>query len=136
MTVVAELVANLDPSSRNPLARWVGQAFRRDAVPGLLGLDQSSTNCQVGHVTLPEDTVLFATITKEAGRAGEDHVDRFESPDTFHWTSQASTSPTGKKGRELIDALDTGRRFHPLRPPPGRRPRHLLRTPRAPPPRG
>jgi hypothetical protein len=112
MTVVAELVGRVDPSHWNPLARWVGQAFRRDAVPGLFDLDQRSTNWQVGHVSLPEDTILFVTLTKEAGRAGEDYVDRFESPEVFHWTSQASTTPEGKKGREIIEALDTGRRFH------------------------
>lgn len=56
--------------------------------------------------------MLFVTLDKEAGRSGEDYVDRFESTDTFHWTSQSNTTPTSKKGREILEALDLGLRIH------------------------
>ncbi|MGI8809290.1 MAG: DUF3427 domain-containing protein [Acidimicrobiales bacterium] len=112
MTVVGELVERVDPANWDPLGRWIGQMFRRDAVPALLGLDYNPGNWQSGHVSLGDDTVLFVTLNKEAGRSGEDYVDRFESPDTFQWTSQSSTTPTGKRGLEIVNALDTGLRVH------------------------
>lgn len=112
MTAVGELVERVDPAAWDPIGRWIGQDFRRDAVPALFGLDYNPGNWQSGHVSLAEDTVLFVTLDKEAGRSGEDYVDRFESTGMFHWTSQASTTPSGKRGREIIEALDTGRRIH------------------------
>lgn len=112
MRVVGELVGRVDPAAWDPLGRWLGQDFRREAVPGLLGLKYNLGNWQSGHVSLPDDTILFATLDKEAGRSGEEYVDRFDDADTFHWTSQASTTPEGKKGREILHALDTGRRLH------------------------
>ena len=81
-------------------------------MPALFGLDYNPGNWQSGHVSLADDTVLFVTLDKESGRSGEDYVDRFESANTFHWTSQASTSPASKKGREVIETLDEGRRVH------------------------
>jgi hypothetical protein len=81
-------------------------------VPGLFGLEYNPGNWQSGHVTVTDDTVLFVTLEKETGRSGEQYVDRFESTNTFHWNSQASTSPAGKKGLEIINALDTGQRIH------------------------
>lgn len=81
-------------------------------MPGLFGLSYSPGNWQSGHVSLPDDTVLFVTLDKEAGRSGEEYVDRFESGDTFRWTSQSKTAPESKKGREIVEALDHGRRLH------------------------
>jgi superfamily II DNA or RNA helicase/diadenosine tetraphosphate (Ap4A) HIT family hydrolase/HKD family nuclease len=112
MTVVGELVEKVDPLVWNPLGRWVGQDFRRDGVPALFGLDYNPGNWQSGHVSLAEDTVLFVTLRKEAGREGDDYVDAFEDAETFHWTSQRSTSPEGKKGREILGSVDAGRRLH------------------------
>jgi hypothetical protein len=44
--------------------------------------------------------------------AGADYVDHFEGPDTFVWSSQTSTAPDGKKGREILEALETGTWIH------------------------
>ena len=43
---------------------------------------------------------------------GKDYIDAFESPTTFTWSSQATTSPESKPGREVLDALETGMRLH------------------------
>ena len=43
---------------------------------------------------------------------GSEYVDHFEDERTFVWSSQASTSPDGKKGREILDALETGKAIH------------------------
>lgn len=131
MTVVGELVERIDPAAWDPIGRWLGNDFRRDAVPALFDLKYNPGNWQSGHVSLDDDTILFVTLEKEAGRSGEEYVDRFESADAFHWTSQASTSPSSKKGLEIIGALDVGRRIHLFVPPPTGRRLHLLRLGRA-----
>jgi hypothetical protein len=112
MTVVGEVIEKINPETWDPIGRWIGKDFRRDAVPALFGLEYNPGNWQSGHVCVADDTILFVTLEKEAGRSGEHYIDRFESAEVFHWTSQATTGPTGKKGREIIDALDTGRRIH------------------------
>ena len=44
------------------------------------------------------------TLTKSEGMAwGAEYVDHFEGPDTFVWSSQTSTGPAGKKGRETLN---------------------------------
>jgi hypothetical protein len=43
---------------------------------------------------------------------GADYVDHFEGLDTFVWSSQTSTGPDGKKGREVLEALSTGTLIH------------------------
>lgn len=112
ITVVGELVERIDPTRWDPIGRWLGRDFRRDDVPALFGLSYNPGNWQSGHVSLPDDTVLFVTLDKETGRSGEEYVDRFESVDTFHWTSQSKTAPESKRGREIVEALDNGRRLH------------------------
>ena len=113
MTVVGELVDRVDAAAWNPLERWVGQDFRREPCPRVFGEEFNFGKWgQSGHVTLEDDSVLFVTLDKEAGRSGSDYLDYFESADLFHWTSQSTTAPEGKKGREVLDVLDTGRRFH------------------------
>lgn len=111
-TVSAVMVQRLDPVAHLPMGQWIGQDFRRDAVPGLFGLSYNPGNWQSGHVSLPGSTVLFVTLSKEADRAGADYVDRFESASTFHWTSQNSVGPESKKGREVLQAIEDGRDIH------------------------
>src|SRR5581483_10079540 len=43
---------------------------------------------------------------------GSQYVDHFEGPDAFVWSSQTSVGPKRKKGREILDALDTGTNVH------------------------
>lgn len=112
MTVVGELIERIDPNAWNPLQKWIGQAFRRADVATMLGRDPSRMNQQSGHVTFDEDTVFFVKLEKAAGEAGAEYHDEFESPEVFRWTSQNSTTPENKKGREVLEALDTGQRIH------------------------
>lgn len=113
MRVVAELVERVDPRLWNPLEQFIGQPFRRDAIPGLFGLEFNTGKWgSPGQVSLEDDTVMMSTIEQEKGRAGENYVNQFESPDTFRWSSQLSTGPDGKRGREVTESLETGRRIH------------------------
>jgi len=43
---------------------------------------------------------------------GKDYIDAFESPTTFTWSSQLTTAPEGKRGQEVLNALETGMRLH------------------------
>ena len=113
MRIVARMVRRLEQAEVNPLAKFIGERFKRQHVPALFGLTYNPGNWQTGHVSLGKDVVLFVTLTKhESMAAGSDYVDHFESPDLFVWSSQTSVGPDAKKGREILDALDNGTRVH------------------------
>ena len=113
MRLVARLVHKLDQADVNPLAAHVGDSFKRQDIPPLYGLEYNPGNWQSGHVSLPGHAVLFVTLTKsEAIAYGSEYVDHFDGVDTFVWSSQTSTGPAGKKGREILNALDAGTQIH------------------------
>ena len=113
LRVVARLRRVLDQSAINPLAARIGQAFKREDVAPLYGQPYNAGNWQSGHVSLPGHAVLFVTLQKsDAMSYGSQYVDHFEGPDAFVWSSQTSVGPDRKKGREILDALDTGTSVH------------------------
>ncbi|OBJ70974.1 DUF3427 domain-containing protein [Mycobacterium sp. 1274756.6] len=107
MRPVARLVSKLDQHDVNPLASQVGEQFKRGDVPALYGDVFNPGNWQSGHVSLPQHAILFVTLVKRAERT--QYVEHFEAPDIFVWSSQSSTKPEGKKGREILYALQTGK---------------------------
>ena len=106
MRPVARLISRLDQQEINPLASWIGEAFKRQDIPALYGLQFNRGNWASGHVSLPGRAILFVTLEKRSDAT--QYVDHFEAPDIFVWSSQLSTSPEGKKGREVLNALETG----------------------------
>ena len=113
MRVIAQLIRVLDQAEINPAAKFIGERFKRADIPALYGLEYSEGNWRTGHVKIPGGAVLFVTLTKGNNFGqGAEYVDHFESESIFVWSSQASTSPEGKKGREILDALDTGTALH------------------------
>jgi superfamily II DNA or RNA helicase/diadenosine tetraphosphate (Ap4A) HIT family hydrolase/HKD family nuclease len=113
LRVVARLRRVLDQSAINSLAARIGQAFKREDVASLYGQPYNPGNWQSGHVSLPGHAVLFVTLQKsDAMTYGSQYVDHFEGPDAFVWSSQTSVGPDRKKGREILDALDTGTSVH------------------------
>jgi len=109
MKLVATLTRKLVQVDVNPIAEKIGESFKRNDIPPLYGLEYNPGNWQSGHVSLKGQTVLFVTLEKGKGMGeGADYVDHFESPQTFVWSSQNSTSPTGKKGREILESLESG----------------------------
>ena len=100
-------------ASENRLAGLIGQRFRRQQVPPLFGQEFNPGNWNSGHVSLGGDVVLFVTLAKSEDMAhGANYHDAFESPDIFVWSSQTSTRPDSKKGREILDAEANGPRIH------------------------
>jgi len=113
MVVAARLVRRLGQNEVNALATRIGERFKRQDVPSLYGLEYNPGNWQSGHVSIPPHVVLFVTLTKSEAMAwGADYVDHFEGNDTFVWSSQTSTGPDGKKGREILGALESGTFIH------------------------
>jgi len=104
---VARLVEKLDQPSINPLASKIGEQFKSIDVPDLYGEVFNPGNWRSGHVSLKNHAVLFVSLHKRADRV--QYTEHFESPEIFVWSSQLSTSPERKKGKEILDALKTGK---------------------------
>ncbi|WP_396912036.1 DUF3427 domain-containing protein [Mycolicibacterium sp.] len=107
MTPVARLLSKLDQEDINPLASRIGDQFKSMDVPTLYGEEYNPGNWRSGHVSLKNHAILFVTLEKRADRT--QYVEHFEGTDIFVWSSQNSTKPTGKKGREILEALHTGK---------------------------
>jgi hypothetical protein len=107
MHPVARLVSKLDQQEINPLAPRIGEQFKSMDVPALYGEVYNPGNWRSGHVSLKQHVILFVSLQKRADRT--QYAEHFEGPDVFVWSSQSSTKPTGKKGREILDALSTGK---------------------------
>jgi hypothetical protein len=77
----------------------------------LYGEPYTPVNWQSGRVSLLGHVVPFVTLQmSDAMSYGSEYVDHFDGPDAFAWSSQTSVGPGRKKGREVLDALDTGTR--------------------------
>ena len=101
---------------RTTSTRWrleSASASSARTCPPLYGLEYNPGNWRSGHVSIPPHVVLFVTLKKSDAMAwGADYVDHFEGDSTFVWSSQTSTGPDGKKGREIIGALERGTFIH------------------------
>src|SRR5690606_27514789 len=71
-------------------------------------------NWHSGHITLDEQNVhiLLITINKQGKAADHRYTDYWIDESTFHWQSQNSTSPTSKRGREIIEHQKSGRKIY------------------------
>ena len=107
MRPVARLVTKLEQQEINPLASRIGEQFKSTDVPTLYGEEYNPGNWRSGHVSLKNHAILFVSLEKRADRT--QYTEHFEGPDVFVWSSQLSTSPERKKGREILDALETGK---------------------------
>lgn len=107
MRPVARLVSKLDQQEINPLASRIGEQYKSMDVPPLYGEVYNPGNWRSGHVSLDQHVILFVSLQKRADRT--QYAEHFEGPDVFVWSSQMSTKPTGKKGKEILDSLSTGK---------------------------
>jgi hypothetical protein len=112
MRIVARLLRRLDQSEVNPFASRIGSRLQRRDIAQLYGSDFNPAFQQTGYASIGRDAVLLVTLSKVDMDIGKDYIDDFESPTTFTWSSQSTTSLDSKRGREVLDALETGMRLH------------------------
>jgi hypothetical protein len=98
----------------NPLELAVGQAFMREEIPALFGLEFNPGNWNVGHVVLNDQHahVLLVTLNKQGKSEEHRYHDYWVDETTFHWQSQNSTTPESKRGNELIEHEKMGIAVH------------------------
>ncbi|QIB50509.1 DUF3427 domain-containing protein [Pseudomonas sp. OIL-1] len=98
----------------SPLEMARGQELLREDIPALFGTEFNPGNWQSGHVFLKEAGahVLLVTLNKQGKAAQHRYVDHWVDETTFHWQSQASTTPAGKRGLELINHERLGLSVH------------------------
>jgi len=111
--ITARLVRRLDQEELNPLAKHIGGRFKRMDVASLHGHEFNPGNWNSGHVSVDDKAVLFVTIEKSSDMShGSGYSDHFESPSVLVWSSQNSVGPNSKKGREILEATETGTGVH------------------------
>lgn len=91
-----------------PLGLHLHKPFMRNEIPPLFDLEFNKAIWETGHVCPKEssDQILLVTLNKQGKNKNEQYHDYFLDQDTFHWQSQNSTGPTGKRGRGIIEHRD------------------------------
>ncbi|MBC7664160.1 MAG: DUF3427 domain-containing protein [Caulobacter sp.] len=98
----------------HPLDLAVGQTFAREDIPGLFGETFNQAIWNVGHVVLGEQRVhiLLVTLNKQGKSQEHRYHDHWIDEQTFHWQSQNATTPSGKRGREIVGQGALGTQIH------------------------
>jgi SOS-response transcriptional repressor LexA len=98
----------------DPLDLAVGQAFMREEIPPLFGEMFNPGSWNSGHVVLNEQNahVLLVTLNKQGKAEDHRYTDYWIDENTFHWQSQNATTPSSKRGREIIEHEKSGRKIH------------------------
>lgn len=98
----------------NPLDLVIGQSFMREEIPALFGEDFNPGSWHSGHVVLNQQNahVLLVTLNKQGKAEDHRYTDYWIDENTFHWQSQNSTTPSSKRGREIIEHRRAGRKIH------------------------
>ena len=109
MVTFARLKGKVDP-----LELFIGQELMREEIPPLFNEDFNPGNWQSGHVVLKEKSVqiLLVTLNKQGKGSEHQYHDYFIDDKHFHWQSQNSTSPSNKRGREIIQHQKLGSRVY------------------------
>lgn len=94
----------------NPLDMAVGESFMREDIPPLFNETFNPGNWNSGHVVLASQSthVLLVTLNKSGKSDDHRYVDHWLDERHFYWESQRATTPTSKKGRELIEHQTLG----------------------------
>lgn len=81
------------------------ETLKRQDIPARYGETYNVGNWLTGHVSLDDCVVAFVTLE---GGTYHDQRDGMDGSRIVRWTSQNSTTPDSKKGREII----SGKPFH------------------------
>lgn len=85
--------------------------YMRGEIPSLFGAVFNSGSWNAGIVTTGREMILLVTLKKGSLASGNEYVDRFEDPVTFHWQSQNRTRRNSSHGR-IISGAEVGWRVH------------------------
>ena len=98
----------------DPLEMAIGQAWLREEIPPLFGETFNPGNWNSGHVVLRarKAHILLVTLNKQGKSEDHRYLDHWLDEHSFHWQSQNSSSPTSKRGREIIDHQRLGMSIH------------------------
>jgi superfamily II DNA or RNA helicase/SOS-response transcriptional repressor LexA len=98
----------------DPLDLVIGQPFVRDEIPALFGESFNPGSWNVGHVVLNDKKahILLVTLNKQGKSEAHRYHDHWIDEHTFHWQSQNATTPTNKRGLEIIDHVSKGIAIH------------------------
>jgi hypothetical protein len=109
IAIVATLTSIVDP-----LELQLHQAFMRADIPPLFGLQFSKSIWETGHVCPKglSDQILLVTLNKQGKNQSEQYHDYFTDEETFHWQSQNSTGPAGKRGKGIVGHRDQDSDVH------------------------
>lgn len=109
MRTLARLKAVIDP-----LEMALGQAWLREEIPPLFGETFNPGNWNTGHVVVKAHNahILLVTLNKQGRAADHRYLDHWIDEHTFHWQSQNATSPSSKRGREIIEHQRLGIAIH------------------------
>ena len=98
----------------DPLDLSIGQAFMREDIPPLFGETFNPGNWNSGHIALDRQNthILLVTLNKQGKAEDHRYTDYWIDENTFHWQSQNATTPSSKRGREIIEHRKAGRKIH------------------------
>jgi superfamily II DNA or RNA helicase/SAM-dependent methyltransferase/SOS-response transcriptional repressor LexA len=98
----------------DPLDLAIGEPFMREDIPTLFGETFNPGSWNSGHVTLNEKKVhvLLVTLSKRGKAEEHRYLDHWIDEHTFHWQSQNATTPTNKRGDEIIHHQARGIDLH------------------------
>lgn len=110
MKLVARLVRKLEQREYNSLYPHLHESYKRMDVADLYGETFNTGNWNSGHVSLDGRVLLFVTLEKAKGMT--QYEDRLVAPDLLEWSSQKGTTRKSKKGREILEHLESGVEVH------------------------
>ncbi|MNG16687.1 hypothetical protein D3C84_1006240 [compost metagenome] len=98
----------------DPLELVIGERFQREDIPALFGAEFNPGNWNVGHVLLAEQRahVLLVTLNKQGKVEEHRYLDHWLDEQSFHWQSQNATTPSSKRGKEIIEHEKLGIGIH------------------------
>lgn len=98
----------------DPLEIALGQSFMREDIPALFGENFNPGNWNVGHVNLSDKKahVLLVTLNKQGKSEDHRYLDHWIDDTHFHWQSQNATTPSSKRGQEIIEHEKLGITIH------------------------
>jgi superfamily II DNA or RNA helicase/HKD family nuclease/SOS-response transcriptional repressor LexA len=98
----------------DPFDLAIGQPFMREDIPPLFGETFNPGSWNSGHVALNDKKahVLLVTLSKRGKTEEHRYLDHWIDEHTFHWQSQNATTPTSKRGEEIIHHRTRGIDLH------------------------